>query len=188
MPHNSDCASIVWIIGSPLAFFRRDAFVGADLYERLSHLLADHNEHPDTALGDLGSYGPVMHHFTEQVPETSHHGILSAAEVAELRCQAKIERKRVASVGPEGRIALSNGEHLHVGPSAVVVTCTGPMLPDEQAVKRAASHRLAMRTPVMGPDSTTLYPLLADYGVPRSNHFVSRSANPTPPSSPHAAA
>ena len=68
----------------------------------------------------LKSYDDLFHHFTSERPETTHLGILSIEEVAELKCQSRIEGQRAGSMESD-HIKLANGDRVACNTETIII-------------------------------------------------------------------
>ncbi len=167
--------NISWVSSTSLAYLRREIH-GSELERQyFAELHRDCEASPSTQLHDLRSYPHLFHHFTVTPPDTSHLGILSEAEVEELRSQARYEGQRVVCIENE-RIVLTHGEFIPCDQRTVIVTCTGPSRNDAtRACLQRISSAMAKHVPdhPTDIDQLTFFTLLCQGQVSRSNYFLS---------------
>ena len=169
------CDQLTWVFSTCLAFFRRRPEMNQDEnFANLAALLQDHRRSPKTILAELPTYPVIFHHFTSALPTTTHHGILSEAEMSELRCQERFEGERVTSV-TQSHIFLANRQ-VAIKPNTVIVTCTGPRVDESTGLSRVREQHAAFQhvqsVDDYDLDARTLFPLMTLYSVPQSNHLL----------------
>ena len=173
---DADCDQIKWIIGTRLAYFQREVQRTADFTPIMGQISDEHDAKPQLKMYALPSYARLFHHFTSEPPETTHLGILSREEVEELRCQSSMEGQRALTM-ETGNIVVTDGRVVECNSDTVVVTCTGPSR-DETARTKMRMTMGAMHNPASIEsrriDDVTLFTLLSDVAVPRSNYFLSQ--------------
>jgi len=174
LPPGQDSERIVWIISTPLAFFRRDVLTNEIALPLHQKMADEHTRTPKAKLSEMTSYSDLFHHFTTSLPETTHFGILSCEELLELRGQSRLEGRRAVLIGRDS-IKLSDGQTIACDDSTVVITCTGPRVADEVAFKRSLKRAVLMQAPQIDQDdidAVTLFPFRMDFSIARSNHFL----------------